>query len=70
MKNGGAKWVVIHIAHSEERAARASELLEREGFLVRVNPIARSITADPCFEVQALSCEAQEARDLLQENGF
>lgn len=71
MKNADAMWVVIHMAHSEERAALAQELLVREGFLVRVRPIARALTSgDSCYEVLALKAEAAEARDVLQESGL
>lgn len=71
MKNADSMWVVIHMAHSEERAKRAEEMLVREGFLARVRPVARALTAgDCCYEVLSLKAEAKEARDVLQEAGF
>lgn len=71
LKNTEPKWVVIHIAHGEYRADKARELLEKEGFLCRLNPIARAAAAgETCFEVLALPGEAQEARDILQESSF
>lgn len=71
MKNAEPKWVVIGIAHGGQRAEQARELLTREGFVCRLNPIARATSSgEVCFEVLALASEAQEARDILMENGL
>ena len=70
MKNAEGVWVVIHMAHSEQKAASAQELLTREGFMVRVRPVARTLSGECCLELQALKAEAKEAREGLQENGF
>ena len=64
------KWVVIYIAHGDDSAGAVNELLVREGFLCRINPIARGSANDSCYEVMALPTEAQEARDFLHENGY
>ena len=67
----GPKWVVIHIAHSDESAETIRELVLREDFLCRVNPLSRSASSgDSCYEVMTLTSEAQEARDMLHEHGF
>ena len=63
-------WVVIHMAHSEQRAADAQALLTREGFMVRVRPLAKTLAGEHCFELMAIKAEAKEARDVLQENGL
>ena len=60
-----AKWVTIYIAHGEKSADDAMALLAREGFLCRANS-----AGDSCYELMTLPTEAQEARDLLHENGF
>lgn len=70
MKNAEAVWVVIHMAHSEQRASDAQALLTREGFMVRVRPVARTLSGERCFELQAIKAEAVEAREVLQENGL
>jgi hypothetical protein len=70
MKNAEGVWVVIHMAHSEQRAEDAQALLTREGFMVRVRPVARTLAGEHCFELQAIKAEAKEARDVLQENGL
>ncbi len=70
MKNVEAMWVVIHMAHSEQKAQDAEALLTREGFMIRVIPVARTLSGERCFEVQALKAEAKEAREVLTENGL
>lgn len=66
-----SKWVVIYIAHGESNANAIRELMDREGFLCRIEPIARAASSgEACYEVMALPTEAQEARDTLQESGF
>ena len=64
------KWVIIYIAHGDNAAQAVQQALETEGFLCRINPIARGGAAEACYELLTLSQEAQEARDLLQEKGF
>ncbi len=65
------KWVVIYIVHGEAGAEAARALMDREGFLCRIEPIAKGASGgEACYEVLALPTEAQEARDTLQENGF
>lgn len=70
MKNPEGVWVVIHMAHSEQRAADAQALLTREGFMVRVRPVARTLSGEHCFELMAIKAEAKEAREVLQEHGL
>ena len=70
MQKNESLWVVIHMAHSQERADQALELLTREGFMVKVRPVNRALGAEACYEVLALNSEAKEARDLLHEMGF
>lgn len=70
VKNAEAVWVVIHMAHSEQKAENARALLTREGFMVRIRPVARTLSGERCFEIQAIKAEAKEAREVLQENGL
>ena len=70
MKSAEDVYVVIHMVHSEQKAASAQELLTREGFMVRVRPVARTLSGECCFELQTIKAEAKEAREVLQENGF
>ena len=70
MKNAKGVWVVIHMAHSQQKASDAQALLIREGFMVRIRPIARTLAGGQCFELQAIKTEAKEAREVLLENGL
>lgn len=71
MKNPGQVWVIIHMAHGEERARVVFELLTHEGFMVKTRPVAKALSPSvQCFEVLALTSEAQEARDFLRESGY
>ncbi len=63
-----ARWVVIHIAHSEEKAREIKDRLTREGFLVDMRPV--SDAGAQVFEIIALSSEAREARSLLSALGL
>ena len=64
-----ARWVVIHMAHSEERAREIQEALTREGFMVDARPVSGDVGAQ-VYEILALSSEAREARALLSELGL
>lgn len=64
-----ARWVVIHMAHSEDKARQIQERLTQEGFLVNTRPVAGDIGAQ-VYEILALSSEAREARSLLSELGL
>ncbi len=71
MNKRDAAWIIIHMAHSEEKANAIVDQLTREGFLVKARPVARALSAgEVCFEVLALTSEAKEARDVIQEMGF
>jgi hypothetical protein len=58
------------MAHSERRAEDAQALLTREGFMVRIRPVAKTLAGECCFELMAIKTEAKEAREVLQENGL
>lgn len=72
MRQSNSPWVVIQVAHSQARAEAAQGLLIREGFMVKIRPVNKALsTGGVClYEIMALTSEAEEARDLLQENGF
>lgn len=59
------------MAHSADAADSAKELLESEGFMVKLRPLAHSVSpTESCFEIMVLKSEAEEARDLLMERGY
>ena len=71
MKAGVKPWITIHVAHTAEQADSAQQLLESEGFLVNVRPLAHNVAqGDSCFEIMVLKSEASEARELLMERGL
>ena len=69
MKRNAARWVVIHMAHSEEKAMAIKDRLTGEGFMIDVRPVSGEGGAQG-FEILALSSEAREARTLLTELGL
>lgn len=71
MKQSVKPWLTIQVLHSAEQADAARDLLEQEGFLVNVRPLAHSVSqGENCFEIMVLKSEAAEAREVLMERGF
>ena len=71
MKQGVKPWITIQVMHSAEQADAARGILEGEGFLVNVRPLAHSVSqSENCFEIMVLKSEAAEAREVLMERGF
>lgn len=71
MKQSVRPWLTIQVMHSAAQADAARELLEQEGFLVNVRPLAHSVShSENCYEIMVLKSEAAEARELLMERGF
>jgi hypothetical protein len=64
-------WIVIHMAKSLQLAQSVHDLLAREGFLVRLRPIYRTLSEDEnYYELKVPESEAQEARQVLLDHGF
>lgn len=64
-------WVVIHMAHSRQEAARLTQMLSREGVLVRLKPVYRNRNEEEnCYELLVLRSEAASAREIFLEQGF
>ena len=64
-------WVVIHMAHSRQEAARLTQMLSREGVLVRLKPVYRNRREEEnCYELLVLRSEAASAREIFLEQGF
>ena len=61
-------WVVIHMAHSRQEA---TQMLSREGVLVRLKPVYRNRSEEEnCYELLVLRSEAASAREIFLEQGF
>ncbi len=64
-------WVAIHMARSEQAANDARDALTAEGFLVRIHPVFRGVSAqENMYEIQVLRGEMREARAVLMERGI
>ncbi|MDO4548977.1 MAG: hypothetical protein Q4D04_12835 [Clostridia bacterium] len=71
MVKRNSPWVVIYIAHSSKRREAVTRLLTNEGFMVKARGIAKALDGeDECYEILALSSEAGQAREILQEAGL
>ena len=63
-------WMVVHMARSQAAAEEISDCLTREGLLVRLHPVYRSVSArENYYEIQVLQSEVREAREILLERG-
>ncbi|MDR2658033.1 MAG: hypothetical protein LBB86_09430 [Oscillospiraceae bacterium] len=59
-------WIVIHMVRSQTAADEAYERLSREGFMVRVRPVYRTLSPEENFyELMTLPTEAKEASRVL-----
>ncbi len=62
-------WVVISITRDRSAALRIKELLEEEGLLTEVRPVATKGKTG-MIEIRVLESEALEAREILTEHGM
>jgi len=63
-------WMVVHMAKSQAAAGEIRDCLAKEGLLVRLHPVYRSVSAqENYYEIQVLQSEVQEARAILLERG-
>lgn len=61
-------WTVVHVALDSPAAELAKSVLEAEGILVRLRPMAESGQGEPGnVEVLVLESEAEEAQQVLDE---
>ena len=64
-------WMVVHMARSQAAAQEIGDCLAKEGLLVRLHPVYRSVaTQENYYEVRVLESEMQEARSILLERGL
>lgn len=64
-------WLVITLAKSKSLADQIAKTLETEGILVKIRPVYKMhADEENYYELLVLKAEAQEARELLLENGF
>jgi len=64
-------WMVVYMARSRATAEKICDCLTREGLLVRLHPVYRSVASqENYYEVRVLESEMREARCILLERGL
>ncbi len=64
-------WRVVYMAQTKSIADHITDLLAKEGFLVKLKPIYKNIPdEDNYYEILVPQTEAQEVHDILMENGY
>jgi hypothetical protein len=64
-------WTVVYLAKNKRIADKVSELMSREGVLVRLQPVSKNTCdEDSYFEILVLESEVEEAHNILYELGY
>lgn len=64
-------WTVVYLAKNKKMADKVSNLMSREGVLVRVQPVSKNTDdEDGYFEILVLESEVEEAHNILYELGL
>ncbi|MDD7380037.1 MAG: hypothetical protein SPI01_05710 [Succiniclasticum sp.] len=64
-------WKVLYIAPTQDRAYKLKELLDKNGFLCQLKQVGmRHNSKLGTFEICVPVSEAEEAYEVLAENGF
>jgi len=56
-------WTVVYMAHNEADARKVKQILNKEGFLVKIRPIGKE--DDRVYEVLVPNGEVEEAHEVL-----
>lgn len=64
-------WRVVYMAQTRTIADRITDLLIKEGFLIKVKPVYKNVLDEEnYYEILVPQTEAQEVHDILMENGY
>ena len=64
-------WKVVYMAQTKAIADHITDLLNQEGFLVKVKPVYKNVSDEEnYYEILVPQTEAQEVHDILMENGY
>ncbi|NLI60057.1 MAG: hypothetical protein GX375_01335 [Clostridiales bacterium] len=64
-------WIVIYMAHNKAISEAIENLLREEDILFHMKPVYQNVTPEEnCYEVLVPQSEAEEAHDILIENGY
>lgn len=70
-KEAARMWTVVYLAKNKKVADRISELMSREGVLVKLQPVSKNTgDEDSYFEILVLESEVEEAHNILYESGY
>lgn len=56
-------WTVVYMAHNKADVAKIKNILDAEGFLVKIKPIGKE--DDRVYEVLVPNAEVEEAHEVL-----
>lgn len=63
-------WTAVYVAPSKETAEQVKDILEQEGFLVKMQPLSKNIKDEEFYEVMVPEAEAEDAQDTLVSRGI
>ena len=64
-------WIVIHMAKGKDRCDKITAALSADGVLVKIKPAYKNVPdAENYYQICVLQSEADQARQVLIENGF
>ncbi len=70
-ERGVDMWTVVYIAQNKEIATRLQEILQQEGLLVKIRPIAKNNQdSDNYYEIVVPESEVSEAHSVIIEKGY
>lgn len=70
-KEAAGMWTVIYMAKNKKIADRVSELMSKEGVLVKQQPVSKNTgDEDSYYEILVLESEVEEAHNILYERGY
>ncbi|MDR5660034.1 hypothetical protein RH915_11085 [Serpentinicella sp. ANB-PHB4] len=62
-------WTVVYMASTRQDADQIKNILEQEGFLVRIRPVGKKNIHGTC-EVLVTESEVEEAYSILMQSGY
>jgi len=70
-KEAACMWTVVYLAKNKKIADKISQLITREGVLVKLQPVSKNTgDEDGYFELLVLESEIEEAHNILYELGY
>jgi len=64
-------WRVVYMAQTKTIADQITDLLNKEGFLIKVKPVYKNVPDEEnYYEILVPQTEVQEVHDILMENGY